>query len=229
MARFRMAQLCPVGRGMGYGPAMNEPAHPTRRPGLEGYAAEAPALLRQYESISFATLHGAFLDLLPPAPARVVDIGAGTGRDAAALAAMGHQVLAVEPTAELRDGGAALHPDPRLAWLDDGLPDLPALRAQGGRFDLMLLAAVWMHLDAADRARAMPVLATLLAPGGQIWLSLRHGPVPPGRVMHAVAPAEVIAQAAGSGLALLRRKDDAEDLLGRAEVHWTRLAFARPA
>ncbi|MGX9964399.1 class I SAM-dependent methyltransferase [Roseomonas sp. F4] len=206
---------------------MDEPPFPTR-PGTQGYAAEAPALLRQYESISFATLHGAFLDLLPPAPSRVVDIGAGTGRDAAALAAMGHQVLAVEPTAELREGGAALHPDPRLTWLDDGLPDLTALRAQGLDFDLMLLTAVWMHLEAGDRARAMPVLAGLLAPGGQMWLSLRHGPVPEGRVMHAVDPAEVIAQAAAAGLTLLRRQET-DDTLGRGGVSWTRLAFARTA
>ncbi|MBU8542731.1 MULTISPECIES: class I SAM-dependent methyltransferase [Roseomonadaceae] len=206
---------------------MDEPPFPTR-PGTQGYAAEAPALLRQYESISFADVHHAFLDLLPPAPARVADIGAGTGRDAAALAAMGHQVLAVEPTAELRAGGAALHPSPRLAWLEDGLPDLAGLVARGQRYDLMLLTAVWMHLDAPDRARAMPVLAGLLAPGGQMWLSLRHGPVPEGRVMHAVDPAEVVAQAGAAGLTLLRREETA-DTLGRGGVHWTRLAFARAA
>jgi protein-L-isoaspartate O-methyltransferase len=37
----------------------------------------------------------------------VLDIGSGTGRDAAGLAAMGHSVVAVEPTAELRIGAAA--------------------------------------------------------------------------------------------------------------------------
>ncbi len=196
------------------------------RPGTESYAAEAATLLRQYESIGFAEVHAAFLDLLPPAPAQVLDIGAGTGRDAAALAGMGHQVLAVEPTAELRAGGAALHPSPRLAWLDDGLPDLAGVVALGRRYDLVLLTAVWMHLGAAERAQAMPVLAGLLAPGGLLWLSLRHGPVPPGRVMHAVDPAEVIAQAEAQGLALLRQRAGA-DTLARAGVHWTWLAFAR--
>ncbi|WP_439598344.1 class I SAM-dependent methyltransferase [Falsiroseomonas sp.] len=196
------------------------------RPGTQGYAAEAATLLQQYESIDFATLHAAFLDLIPPAPARVLDIGAGTGRDAAALAGMGHQVLAVEPTAELRAGGALLHPSPRLAWLDDGLPGLSGVVALGQSYDLVLLTAVWMHLDATDRAAAMPVLAGLLAPGGRLWLSLRHGPVPEGRVMHAVDPAEVIAQAEAAGLTLLRRREGG-DTLGRDGVHWTWLAFAR--
>ncbi|MBU8538364.1 class I SAM-dependent methyltransferase [Falsiroseomonas tokyonensis] len=196
------------------------------RHGTEGYAAEAEALLRQSESIRFEDLHAGFLDLIPPAPARVLDIGAGTGRDAAALAEMGHQVLAVEPTAELRAGGAALHPSPRLAWQDDGLPELARVVALGQCYDLVLLTAVWMHLAAADRGQAMPVLAGLLAPGGRLWLSLRHGPVPQGRVMHAVDPAEVIAQAAAAGLTLLRRRETG-DTLGRDGVHWTRLAFAR--
>jgi protein-L-isoaspartate O-methyltransferase len=66
--------------------------------GTEGYAEEAESLIRQYESFSFADVHGAELHLIPPAPCRALDVGSGTGRDAAALAAMGHSVLAVEPT-----------------------------------------------------------------------------------------------------------------------------------
>lgn len=49
--------------------------------GTEGYAQEADALARQYESIPFTEAHRPILHLLPPAPARVPDIGAGTGRD----------------------------------------------------------------------------------------------------------------------------------------------------
>ena len=70
--------------------------------GTEGYSEEAEAFVRQYESISFADVHGWAMHLFLPPPARVLDIGAGTGRDAAGFAAMGHSVTAVEPTAELR-------------------------------------------------------------------------------------------------------------------------------
>ncbi|BBK30464.1 methyltransferase family protein [Stella humosa] len=193
--------------------------------GTEGYAHEAEALFRQYESISFADLNRAFLHLLPPPPARVLDIGAGTGRDAAALAAMGHDVVAVEPTAELRHGAAALHASPRIEWLDDSLPELAVLDRRGDRFDLVVLSAVWMHLDEGQRRRAMPAVARCVRPGGTLLLSLRHGPVPAGRRMFAVSADETIALAAREGLEPAIRLDDQPGLFGRPGVRWTRLAF----
>ena len=48
--------------------------------GTEGYAREAPELLVQYESFTFAEAHASHLHLFPPPPAIVLDIGAGTGR-----------------------------------------------------------------------------------------------------------------------------------------------------
>jgi protein-L-isoaspartate O-methyltransferase len=71
--------------------------------GTEGYAEAADELVERYESISFADCHRPVLHLIPRLPGRILDIGAGTGRDAAALAEMGHTVLAVEPTAAFRD------------------------------------------------------------------------------------------------------------------------------
>ncbi|MBY0362656.1 MAG: methyltransferase domain-containing protein [Phreatobacter sp.] len=130
---------------------------------IAGYAEEADRLTVQYESIAFEEVHALVLDLMPAAPADVLDIGAGTGRDAAVLAARGFAVTAVEPTAELRAHGERLHADVAIAWLDDSLPDLPVLAAAGERFDLVLLTAVLMHLDAGERTRAMARIAALLA------------------------------------------------------------------
>jgi ubiquinone/menaquinone biosynthesis C-methylase UbiE len=47
--------------------------------------------LKRYESISFADHHRLVMHLIPTAPSRVLDIGAGTGRDAAGFAALGHR------------------------------------------------------------------------------------------------------------------------------------------
>src|SRR4029077_9558837 len=112
--------------------------------GTENYADEAPELLKRYDSISFADAHAPILQLIPPAPCRALDIGAGTGRDAAGLVALGHSVVAVEPTEELRLGAMLLHPSPMIEWLDDSLPDLAAVRARKEEFDLVMLTAVWM-------------------------------------------------------------------------------------
>ena len=65
--------------------------------------------LAEREHPGFADVHAEVAHLIPPAPARIADIGAGSRPDAAALARMGHQVIAVEPTAELRAEASAAH------------------------------------------------------------------------------------------------------------------------
>lgn len=197
--------------------------------GTEGYAAEADALARQYESITFAEAHAPYLHLIPTTPSRVLDIGAGTGRDAAALAEMGHHVVAAEPTAEMRAHGARLHPSPRIEWVDDSLPDLAMLSTRGEIFDLVMMTAVWMHLDDEQRRRAMPNVARLVRPGGTFIMSLRYGPVPPGRRMFVVTAEETIALAADANLALTLRFDNQPGGFGRTDVSWTKLVFEKGA
>lgn len=196
-------------------------------PGARGYAAQAETLAAQYESVRFANLHAWMLDLLPPAPASVLDVGAGSGRDAAGFAAMGHRVLAVEPTAELRSRAWELHASDGIEWLDDALPNLDRVAARGARFEVVMATAVWMHLDGAERRLAMPRVASLLRPGGVFAMALRHGPVPTGRLMFEVSADETIGLAALAGLALMRKLDGQPTLLGVADVTWTRLAFRR--
>ncbi|MFD7594539.1 class I SAM-dependent methyltransferase [Kitasatospora sp. NPDC059812] len=189
-----------------------------------GYAEAAEELAVQYESVTFAEVHADLLHSYPPPPAAVLDVGAGTGRDAAALAALGHPVVAVEPTAELRSVAERLHAGSGVRWVADELPELPQLSAGTERFDLVLLTAVWMHLAPAERALAMAALGRLLAPGGRLALTLRHGPVPPGRRMFDVPPEETVALAAARGLRLLHRAERG-DLHGRSGVRWTSLVF----
>jgi SAM-dependent methyltransferase len=197
------------------------------KPSTAGYAQEAPELFKLYESISPEALHKPVWHLIPAVPSRLLDIGAGTGRDAAAFAAMGHQVLAVEPVDEMREGAMALHPSPRIEWLADTLPALSRVRARGETFGAVLATAVWMHLDATERAEAMPAVASLVAPGGVLLLSLRHGPIPTGRRMFEVTAEETIALAAREDLACLVNTVTASTQAGNANVTWSRLAFRR--
>jgi SAM-dependent methyltransferase len=197
--------------------------------GTEGYAAEAGALFVQYESLDFAHVQRWSLPLIPPAPARVLEIGAGTGRDAAGFAALGHSVVAVEPTREFRTRAAVLHPSPAIEWLDDSLPGVAVIMARGETFDIVMMTAVWMHLDEGQRRRAMPNIAALMRPGGLAFMTLRHGPVPPGRRMFAVTGAETIALAKHAGLEVVFNTWAPEGIQKRPGVSWIRLAFARPA
>ena len=68
--------------------------------GISGYSEVASRFGELCESIDFREIHACILHLLPKTGAMVLDVGSGTGRDAAALAAMGHEVVAVEPMSE---------------------------------------------------------------------------------------------------------------------------------
>lgn len=198
--------------------------------GTEGYADEAEELFTLYESIPAAEAHRAVLHLIPAPPASVLDIGSGTGRDAAWFAARGHHVVAIEPTDAMRVPAMALHSSPRIEWLNDSLPDLAIMRARGETFDLVMLTAVWMHLDQVQRRQAMPNLASLVGDGGVMIMKLRHGPVPSGRRMFEVSANETIELAQKQDLhPVLNVPTESGQAQNRAAgVTWTNLAFVRP-
>ena len=195
--------------------------------GIRGYAEHAPELIERYESLSFADKHDAVLHLIPSAPAKALDIGAGTGADAAWLAEQGHPVVAVEPTEAFREHGLKHHPSPLIEWVNDALPHLNRLAPRRHEFSLVMLTAVWMHLDEHERRAAMPVVASLLAPGGVLIMALRHGAVPSDRVMFAVSPEETVALAEAQGFRCVLNVHAESKLREnrQAGVTWSRLVF----
>ena len=192
--------------------------------GNMGYEEEADVLAVRYESFSFADAHRSILHLLPRAPATVIDIGSGTGRDAAALAALGHRVTAIEPTKALLEHAVRLHPSQQIAWICDNLPALTKVSEQ---FDVVMLTAVWMHLDFQQRAAAMARVRALMSIGALLTITLRHGPVPRGRRMFDVMPEETIDLAANQGLNCVLRLKETDGVQNRPGVCWDRLAFMR--
>ena len=195
---------------------------------LASYAAEAtPELIAGYDSLPSVEIYASVLDLFPDAPARVADIGAGTGRDAAWLARQGHRVLAVEPVRAFREAGARLHGD-AVEWLDDQLPGLERMQ-RCGPFDLVLLCAVWHHLDTPDRARTVQSLARIAAPRGRLILSLRHDPGTPERRSFPAPPEEAIDLAQAAGFRLTRQAEaDSVHAESRSNgIRWTWLVLTK--
>jgi SAM-dependent methyltransferase len=194
---------------------------------VQGYAADAAKLVEPFEAISCVELFAPVADLLPVRPCRVLDVGAGTGRDAAWLAEQGHQVVAAEPVRELREAGRKLHRSPSIVWVDDRLPALPGLTGAGERFDILILIGVWQHLQPEERAVAIESLASLAADRARLIMSLRHGPGAPTRPCFPCDPDETIGSAAGAGLGLVRRREapSIQQKNREAGVTWTWLAF----
>jgi SAM-dependent methyltransferase len=199
--------------------------------GTQGYEEQAAELVQRYEALDFADKHRDVLEWIPATATDALDVGAGTGADAAWLAGRGHRVTAVEPTEALRSFGMARHAASAIRWLDDSLPALARVARPPSGFRLVMLTAVWMHLDAGERRVAMARLASLLADGGVLLMAIRHGAVPAGRVMFDVSAEETIALAASCGLECVASlHGESIDARNRAAgVTWTRLAFRRGA
>jgi SAM-dependent methyltransferase len=197
--------------------------------GTEGYEEDAALLIERYESTPFVEKHQAILDLLPTRPGSVLDIGSGTGLDAAWLADQGHAVLAVEPTEVFRRTAAIRHPSTRIEWLADSLPGLHETMRRRQTFDLIMITAVWMHLDREQREEAMPRVAALLRPGARLVMALRHGPIPANRRMFEVTADETAELATQQGLAVLRsvQTESAQPYNRQAGITWSRLVCQR--
>jgi len=192
------------------------------------YDLQSADLAARYESVPAEAVHASLADYIPRGSGLLsLDVGAGSGRDAAWLSSFGHDVVAVEPAAGMRAEAQRRHPDPRIRWLDDRLPDLNVVHELGLAYDLILLSAVWMHIPPPARARAFRKLATLLKPGGVVLMSLREGPSEPSRAMWPAPAGEVEAFARSHGLAVLRSVTS-DDRLGRPDVRWTAMCLRLP-
>ena len=158
---------------------------------VAGYDADARTLVPEYECLSFEEVHAPVLDLVPESAGCVLDVGAGSGRDAAWFAAKGHQVVAVEPSVEMRAAGKERHGSPDIRWMDDTLPALDKVLRSKLTFDLVWLSGVWTHVPPGTRARAFRKLVSVMSPGGSMMVSLRRGPPPAERPMESATAAEV--------------------------------------
>lgn len=165
--------------------------------------------------------------LLPEGPFKLLDIGAGSGRDAIWYAEQGHQVTAVEPAENLRMLGmqnTAGHP---VRWLGDALPELPTLHASTRSFDVILLSAVWMFLPPDSRLPTLLSLKKLLAPAGHIIMTVQTATGERNELKYFTTPDEFAVLAAESNLELLCCKD-IPDSKGRPEWRWQLVVLTHP-
>nr|WP_289711838.1 class I SAM-dependent methyltransferase [Aeromonas taiwanensis] len=196
---------------------------------LDYYQRHAPELAARYQLVSPRAVHGDWLTVLEPwlvaAPRQLLDVGAGSGRDAAFLAGLhpGHTLVAAEPCQALAQLGEAHTQGHSVTWVNDALP---ALSHVTGQFDLILLSAVWMHLPPADRPRALARLGALLSPEGYLVLSLRlviSEQEARERAMFPVSVEEVVRLAAEEGMVVLHASAPQRDAMARVELSWQSL------
>ena len=198
---------------------------PDANSSIQWYDSNAEAMVDRYEALAPEQVNAWLKPFLPDQPALVLDAGAGSGRDAAWLASLGHEVIAVEPSASMRDRGRRLHPSEKIRWINDRLPGLERIHSLGLSFDTILLNAVWMHVAPTHRRRAFRKLITLLKPGGWIAITFRQ---PEPNNLRTMFPCHVdeIEQLARIHGSFIETRGTERAAAGRVE--WTRLIVRLP-
>ncbi|MGD1901856.1 MAG: class I SAM-dependent methyltransferase [Geitlerinemataceae cyanobacterium] len=196
-------------------------------PGTAGYAEAVDRFVAATLAIDFAELHRDFLPFVPRAPARILDVGAGIGRDASVLARQGHDVTAVEPDATFLAAGRERYDAPNIDWIGDALPGLATL-GDRPQFGFVLASAMWHHLNLAEQRSAIGRVAELLYTGGVLALSLRHGVAGVGTRVFPTCGKSTIEEAAKVGFVPLLHQPDRPSLMpGKVGVRWTRVVLQK--
>lgn len=192
------------------------------------YSEHAQKLFSEYRRVKPEVVNASWSGFLPSQPGLACDIGSGSGRDSDWLAEKGWDVVAVEPNKELRELAKEIC-HPRVQFVDDALPALRVLRKIGHRFDLILLSAVWMHVNPKSRAQAFRILVNMLAPGGLLVITLRQRAIvsDEGRGFYPVSADELNNFAKDRAIALVNRSSQ-HDVLGREQITWETLVYKVP-
>jgi SAM-dependent methyltransferase len=115
------------------------------------------------------------VDAMLPRGSRVLDAGSGTGRIAAYLAAVGHEVVGVDGDPVLVDAAAAEHPAPRFLVGDLAELDLPAAGI-AEPFDVIVCAGnVMTFLAPSTRREVLRRMLVHLRPDGRAAIGFGAG------------------------------------------------------
>ena len=165
------------------------------------------------DSARTAVVWGALARLLDGGPARILDIGGGTGGFAVRLAGLGHRVTVVDPSP---DALAALARRAReegveVEGVQGDLAGLSGLLAADDQPDLVLCHGVLEVVD--DPAAALAAIRDVLRPGGRLSLLVAQ--------RHAAVIARAMAGHLTSARALLEDTRAARGATGRTGHRFT--------
>lgn len=201
------------------------------RKNIEAYGRNAATLAQSYNAVSTPDAVPGFAQTLSAYADKgrywALDIGCGTGRDAAWMAVQGFNVVAIDGTADMLAQAQREKSHKHIMYLQDTAPELSWTKALGLRFDVILMSAFLFHLDARERQDFYGHLKDLIKDDSYIYMTLRHGPVPEGRRMFTVPLEELRIFAAENDLRF-KNLGRQGDVLGRADVSWDHVELKKP-
>jgi SAM-dependent methyltransferase len=154
-------------------PSARQPSagQPSARQPSESYAD--PRLAALYDALNPAGAAAAFYLSLPGAPpARILDVGCGTGLLACEFATRGYDVTGADPAAAMLATARGRPGGDQVRWIQASAAGLDT----GTTFDLIIMTGHVFQLLLEDRdvRAALRVLARHLAPGGRLAFETRN-------------------------------------------------------
>ena len=197
---------------------------------LEFYEQTAAETAAKYRAVDLSEWRRKFQESFPTG-GRILDVGAGSGRDVALLMEMGFDAWGLEPSEQMRAEAVRAFPELVGKILPLGLP-LPENAEVGRPYDGVICSAVLMHVPEAEQFNAAFSLKRLLKEKGRLFISVpsarpglnEAGRDEAGRLFKPLEPEYVILLFERLGFQLLRRWEDA-DGLRRAGVRWNSFLF----
>jgi SAM-dependent methyltransferase len=137
---------------------------------LEYYGVNAAEVFDKYDKAQRGISR--YFQVSFPVGTRILDIGAGSGRDMRQLLEEGYDVYGVEPCDELRNITIAKYPELSQRLSSGYLPDIemPSI----DKFDGILCSAVLMHIPSERLFDAAFSIRRLLKNGGRLLISMPY-------------------------------------------------------
>jgi len=197
---------------------------------LGHYNTNAEAIAERYESVQSPIVD--FVIQSTNLGGSVLDVGCGSGRDLAELAALDFNVYGVDASVRLLKLAANYHPELAECLCAASLPKLESIR--GNVFDCVLCSAVLMHIPDSLLSESFASLVELVSDDGVLILSVcgeradldTNRRDKGGRQFNVHSPELIIELAHSHGLELLEWSE-AIDSLGRMDLKWHTLIFKK--
>jgi SAM-dependent methyltransferase len=136
---------------------------------LDYYEKHATELSAFYESTQLDSFHLALQEFFFPG-ARLIEIGCGSGRDAARVLAEGYEVEAIDGSRKLLDEAIRLHPELAGHLCQIQLPAI--LPYEDHQFDGFYSVACLMHFSGEELAGILTELHRITRPEGRGLVSV---------------------------------------------------------
>lgn len=136
---------------------------------LNYYSQNSLKVAERYESANVTKLHDFLLSSLKPG-GRLLELGCGSGRDAAFMVNQGFKVLATDGSASMVQQAKTHHPELAGHVVHLKLPD--GLSNELGVFDGIYAVAVLMHLSVQEIERTIRAVNPLLTAKGRFIFSV---------------------------------------------------------